>query len=185
MVEVTWEIVAVLIAFFAMALGYITWFETKRDKRAEERAMKATKERENLKEEIRKGLCDDLRSCVEKELRDYVKIGDANSDHERILKTLGALEQRYETALKSFERTLGTIDMELKEAIQSRIQGEIIHFAESVKGGHKPSSIAYEHIYDSYKQYKILGGNGFIDDMFVYIKKNRDKQDDNDEKSFK
>jgi hypothetical protein len=71
--------------------------------------------------------------------------------------------------------------MELKEAILSRIQGEIIHFSESVKAGSRPSSIAYEHIYDAYKQYKIIGGNGFIDDMFNYIKKNRDRQEDRED----
>lgn len=174
----TWEMIGTLIAFFAMALGYLTWFEKRREKKAEQRAKTASQERCDLKEDIKKTLCNDMKACVIKELEPYVLKNDANSEHERILKSLGALEAKYEMALKSFERTLGSIDEELKEAIISRIQGEIIHFSDSVKRGSRPSSVAYEHIYDAYKKYKLLGGNGFIDDMFNYIKKMRDRHDE-------
>ena len=168
----TWEIFGSLVAFFAMMLGYITWFEKRRDKKAEERAKKVIEDKETLEKEIKDGLCDDMKGCIHKELEPYVLKTDDLDMHRQILDELKKLDVN----IKAYQE-------DMHEAILERLQGEIIQFSEDLKNGSKKSSVAYEHIHNSYRKYKQMGGNGYIDGMFKYIEKVQNREDDKNEVS--
>lgn len=150
-----WEILGIFVALLTPVLAWITWFEKRRD-----RKLKITKEQKELEKQdlicdIKKSLCDEMRNCIQNELKLYMSNDVANMFNKQILNELVEIKK---DVLDNNER--------LNEAMLERIQGEIIQFCEDLKNGSKKSSIAYEHIYESYRKYKSLGGNGFIDDMF-------------------
>ena len=165
----TWEMIGTLIAFLSVVLGYITWFEKRRDKKA----LKTKEQKEIERTELIEDVCDvmrpEMKNCMQNELSPYETKKDSEKAHAEILK-----------GLKEIKDDINVSNLKLNEAMIERIQGEIISFAEGMKHGIKPSSVAYEHIYDSYRKYKALGGNGFIDNMFKWIEKARERGE-NDE----
>lgn len=71
--------------------------------------------------------------------------------------------------IKDIQKTLECNHTEIIESEKYRLKGEIIDFAEDLRNGAQKSSVAYQHIHNSYSRYKKLGGNGYIDETFKYI----------------
>ena len=161
-----WEIVGIIGSLLAVALGYITWFEKRRDKKLERRRIEEKKEQEDFIDKIKKQVAQDTKECLDEKLNEYVKIVDDIESRAELIKTMKELKQELQDHF-----------VESIESEQERLASEIISFAEDLKNAIIKSSVAYEHIHKCYNRYKKLGGNSYIDGVFQYIIKKMEAQD--------
>lgn len=86
-------------------------------------------------------------------------------------------DKKQTTELEEIKRTLTTQSEQLKANEMNRLKAFIIDVACQLRNGLEMDSTSYEMVFEAYKQYKALGGNGYAESEFNYIKKRKKELD--------
>lgn len=150
----TWAIILSAAGLVTTVLGYITWFEVRRDKRIEKNRKVQEEKDEKIMREVEANVKNEIdialtgfETTMEDKFTDYVT------------------KQDFAHLQFSFERSE-----------RSRLASEIINYAEDLKNGVSKTSASFKHITKAYDIYHGLGANSYIDIEFDFIKSEMAKQ---------
>ena len=160
-----WGILGVISALLSVTLGYITWFEKRRDKKLEKQRKEEKKEREEIKEEVSAeiikvfdsewiNLDTEVKDEINNKLKEYVRKDDLCDLTE---------------AIQSIDERLEDHFVESLEGERDRLASEILNYHQDLTNRLWKSQMSYDHIHKCYRRYKKLDGNSFIDETFNEI----------------